>query len=130
QITASGPTPMPKTTYLVNARRYHFDDWVHGIRLFSPFDQNIQTGALRPTGDREVVPLGYDREWSGLAKVTNRSLPHDEFSYQAVFNHIDARRADFAFRLVPDGMPRQRTVSVTHGLDWTHTLGPRSFATL
>jgi outer membrane receptor protein involved in Fe transport len=128
QLTVSGPTKLPQTTFLATGRYYTFDDYVRGIRRFRPTDRaDFALGLLRPTGDGENVPLGYSREWSGVAKLTNRSLRNVEIGYQAIFNRLNGRRAKAAFRLNPDGLSRQRTFSIVHGLDWTHTLGKTAY---
>ncbi|HYM80390.1 MAG TPA: TonB-dependent receptor, partial [Candidatus Limnocylindria bacterium] len=130
QLSVSGPTRLPNTTFLANARRYVFDDWVTGERRFRPTDIPDTNLVVHATGDGERVPLAFTREWSGLAKITNRSITNIEFNYQAIVNHLEGRRADYRFRLNPDGLKKQRTLSVVHGLDWTHTLGPSTFYTL
>jgi len=40
QLTVSGPTPFPKTVYLLSGRRYIFDDFVYGTRRFRPTDSS------------------------------------------------------------------------------------------
>jgi outer membrane receptor protein involved in Fe transport len=86
---------------------------------------------LHPTGDStRFEPLAFTHEWSGLAKITNRSLKNIEFNYQAVFNRIYARKADYVWHLNPDGLSRQSTFSITHGLDVTHTLNKNTYYTL
>ena len=131
QISASGPTGIPRTLFLGNFRRYVFDDYAYGLRLFRPTDKSdFANGILLPTGDRETVPLGFSREWSGVGKITNRSWNNIEIGYQAIFNVINARRAGWEFRFNPDGLSRQKTYSIVHGLDWTHTLSKKAFYNL
>ncbi len=124
QVSVSGPL-VANTTFLMNARRYRFEDYFDATRRFLPWHTASDEPAdkvLAPDGDGRRGSLGYSREWSGLAKITNRSIKNLELNYQAVINFVDSRRADFAYRLNPDGLPRQRTTSIAHGLDWTHTL--------
>ncbi len=131
QLTVSGPTGLPKTTFLASGHSYRFDDWVYGVERFVPSDtSNFETKHYHPTGSGAAVPLGYTREWSGLAKLSNRSIPKLDLDYQAVFDHLNGRQTDYAWRLNPDGLTHQTTFSVTHGLDLTRPLGPRSFVTL
>ena len=93
-----------------------------------PTDRSdLTTFTFNPSGDGGKVPLGYSREWSGVAKLTNRSLQNIELNYQGIFNLVNAQRANYLFRVVPDGMSKQRTFSVVHGLDWTHTLSKTTF---
>jgi outer membrane receptor protein involved in Fe transport len=128
QASLSGPVGLPKTYFLVSGRRYVSDDYLSAIRIFQPADRSdLATFTFAPTGDFTKVPLGYSHEWSGVAKLTNRSLPNVELNYQGIFNLVNAQRANYAFRLDPDGMSKQRTFSLVHGLDWTHTLTKTRF---
>ena len=83
------------------------------------FENQVYT----PTGDGEEVPLGYTKEWSGLVKLTNTSLANSKINYQAIFNQSESRRTNCAFRFNPDGLSTQESFSISHGLDWTQTLG-------
>jgi outer membrane receptor protein involved in Fe transport len=133
QLSVSGPTGLPGTHFLFSARRYVFDDYLYGTRLFNPTDtSNFERIIGYPTGDGKEIALAYTREWSGLVKITNRSLPSVEISLQALFNIIEGRNLDaaFAWRLNPDGMKTHRTKSVVWGLDWTHTVTPTTFYTI
>jgi outer membrane receptor protein involved in Fe transport len=133
QITISGPVGLPQTNFLLNVRRYTYEDYLWGERMFVPTDtSNFQTQVPYPTGDGEAVPMSYSREWSGLAKISNRSIHAVEISYQALFNVIDGMNSGgmFQWRLNPDGRTTQRTRSIVHGLDWTHTVSPSTFYTL
>jgi len=130
QASISGPTGLPETYFLLSGRRYVFNDYLIGERRFVPTDSSDFLARIpRPTGDGTNVVMAYTKEWSGLAKLTNRSLRAIEISYQAVFNVIDGRRLGGAFqwRLNPDGMSKQHTRSIVHGLDWTHTVSPTTF---
>lgn len=131
QLTLSGPTGIPATTFLASGHAYRFDDWVRAQQRFVPWDKSdFQAKVYRPTGSGAAEPLSYQREWSGLVKVSNRSFGPIEVDYQAVFDRLNGRRGDYAFRLDPDGQSLQRTVSVTHGFDITRPLGPKSFVTV
>jgi outer membrane receptor protein involved in Fe transport len=128
QASLSGPTGLPKTYFLVSGRRYSADDYLSAKRWFRPTDRSdLATYSFHPTGRGEEVPLGFSREWSGVAKLTNRSLPNIELNYQGIFNVVNARRANYAFRLDPDGMSKQHTFSLVHGLDMIHTLAKTRF---
>lgn len=131
QASASGPTGLPGTLFLASLRRYLFDDFVYGTRFFLPTDNNApRIDTLRASGDSKEVPLGFSREWSGVGKISNRALKDIEVSYQAIFNVLDGRRINWAFRYNPDGLSRQHTYSIVHGLDWTHTLSKKTFYNL
>src|SRR5713101_2205401 len=76
QLSISGPTGFSKTFFLVSARRYVFDDYYLGERRFNPFDttgiSNPVQWITHPNGSGKIVALAYSRDWSGLAKITNR----------------------------------------------------------
>lgn len=131
QLSLSGPTPLPQTTFLLSGRRFVNDGYVTATRRFLPTDvADFQNKNFQPSGDNAEMPLGYNREWSGLAKLSNRSIKNVELSYQALFNQIDAKRDNFAYRFNPDGATTQKTFSYVHGVDWTHTVTSKTFYNL
>lgn len=137
QLSISGPTGLPQTFFLVSGRRFVFNDYFLGERRFNPLDTTgLQTNPRQwldhPNGDGKIVALAYTREWSGLGKLTNRTLPGIEVSYQALFNLIEGSGMGdaFAYRYNPDGKKRQKTTSFVHGIDWTHSLSPTTFYNL
>ncbi|MFB3910186.1 MAG: TonB-dependent receptor domain-containing protein [Candidatus Eisenbacteria bacterium] len=131
QLNLSGPLPVPKTVYIVSGRRALTDGFVRATRRFVPTDSSdFQNKVFRPTGDDKNLPLGYTREWSGVAKLTNRSIEGITLSYQALANWIEGRSANFYYRLNPDGLSKQKTKSIAHGLDVTQTLSERTYYTL
>lgn len=128
QLSLSGPTGIPRTSFILSARRYTANDYLYGERRFLPTDQSdFERKIYKPTGDGKEVPLGYTREWSGLARVTNRSLEGVELGYQAIFNVTEGRRSSFAYRFNPEGLSKQRNFSIVHGIDWTHALSASAF---
>jgi outer membrane receptor protein involved in Fe transport len=131
QLSLSGPTGLPQTYFLVSGRRYWFDDYLYAQRLFTPFDAaNFEAGTVSPTGDKKSEPIGYTHEWSGLAKISNKSIPGIELSYEALGDYSQGRRTVFAWRLNPDGMTTQTTTSFVHGIDMTHVLSSGTFYTV
>lgn len=133
QMSLSGPTGLPETYFLLNARRYVFDDYLYGTRTYNPYGPiDSATGIPFATGDGKQVPMSYNRNWSGLAKITNRSIPGMEISYQLIFDLTEAQKLDgsFVWRLNPDGRTTQRTRSFVQGLDFTHTVSPTTYYTL
>jgi outer membrane receptor protein involved in Fe transport len=130
QFTVSGPTFLPKTTFLANLSRHAADDATYGVRRFTPArtpDGSPASKVSAPDGDGDNVPLHRSREWSGILKLTNRKFANMEFSYQALANAVDAHNAPWSLHLLPDGGTRQRTLSVVQGLSFTHTLSPKRY---
>jgi hypothetical protein len=131
QASFSGPVPFAgPTTFLLNAQRNVDNGYLFGTRIFLPTDStDFDRGILEATGDRAVVPLGFNRRWSFLGKVTNRSVRNVELSYQALANLVDKTKADryFRFRFNPDAAITQRENSLVHGLDFTHVLSGRTY---
>lgn len=130
QLTLSGPVPLGDTTYLLSGRRYLFDDYVYAERVFNPTDQTDSTGAIIATGDGATMPLGYSDQWSGVFKLANNSLANSRISYQAVFSSSEGRANNYAFRFMPDALSLQNSFSISHGFDWTQTLGATTFLDL
>ncbi len=128
QLTLSGPTFLPKTTFLISGRRFLNDGYLFGERRFLPTDtSNFETRHFNPTGDGALVPMSDSREYSGQFKITNRAISSVQISYQAILNDIERQNYSQAFRLNPDGIKTQRTFSLSHGIDWTHTLSDKVF---
>jgi len=76
----------------------------------SRVESRFENGTFVPHGSGEAVPLGTSREWSGVAKISNRAIGNTELTYQAIFNVIDGQKQDWKFRLLPDGRcPRCQT---------------------
>jgi outer membrane receptor protein involved in Fe transport len=130
QATMSGPLPISDTTYLISGRRFLFDDYVYAERRYNPTDRQDSTGTFVATGDGATMPLGYNDEWSGVVKVANHSLDNSRITYQAIFNTREGRPNNYAFRYLPDALSIQRSYSISHGLDWTQTLGASTFLDL
>ncbi len=133
QASMSGPLPLKSTTYLVSGRYYHWDDYVYAQRTINPTDAYVDTTGGTPTivfepkGDGKEMPLGYTREWSGVVKLSNKAFEGTKLNYQAIFNSRESRPTDYKFRYMPDGLSIQRSHSISHGLDWSQTLGSQTF---
>ena len=132
QLSLSGPLGLPKTTYLLNGRGATFDDYIDATRRFTPWQaQTPEAKVANPDGDNTTMPLGYNNEWQAVAKLSNRSIPGVELSYQAIVDEVKARKTDnYQYRLNPDGLTTQHTRSLVQGIDLTHTLSPKTFYTV
>ncbi|MCI0493862.1 TonB-dependent receptor [candidate division KSB1 bacterium] len=131
QLSVSGPTFLPSTYFIFNSRRYLDNGYIYGERRFVPTDRaDFERRIFTPSGDNKEIPLDYSDDISGLVKLTNRSLKNIQLEYQAIYNIINAQRYNFGFRLNPDGRSKQRTSSLVHGLDLTHTLSANTFYTI
>ncbi|NOT33454.1 MAG: TonB-dependent receptor [Candidatus Eisenbacteria bacterium] len=137
QASVSGPSGLSQTTFLVSGRWFVNRDYLRGSRYFLPTDQNdFQNQILHPNGDGLTQSLGYSKEWSGLAKLTNKHWSSVTMSYEALFNAIEGRRGGhegggtFRWRYNPDGMKTQHTLNLVHGFDWTQRLSKNSFYNL
>ena len=130
QLTLSGPTFLRRTTFLANTSRHVSDGAYYATRRFTSArtsDGAAATKAQTPDGDGERVPLSQTREWSGLFKVSNRSFENMEFAYQFLANAVDSRNIGWDLHLLPDAGTRVRSLSVVHGLTFTHTLTPKRY---
>ncbi|MBU2585672.1 MAG: TonB-dependent receptor [Bacteroidetes bacterium] len=128
QLSLSGPTGLPQTTFFINGRRFFSQGWMFGKRMFIPFDENdFEKRKFNPTGDNKIEPMNSNYEWSGQAKITNQSIKYLQFNYQITFNNSQRKYYNHGFRLNPDGIPTNYTTSLSHGLTFTHTLSPLMF---
>ena len=128
QLSLSGPTGLPQTTFFINGRKYLNDGYMFGTREFTPFDENdFENQVYNPTGDGELVSMGTSDEWNGQFKITNQTIENLQFSYQLSYNNAERTSYNHAFRLNPDGIGINYTNSLSHGLGVTHTLSPEMF---
>ncbi|HQU70695.1 MAG: TonB-dependent receptor [Calditrichaeota bacterium] len=128
QLTLSGPTFLPKTTFLISARYFEDEGYLFGERRFMPTDRSdLETPVLIPTGDGEIVPMQNNRNVSGQFKLTNQSFGNIQVSYQAIVNDLEGQRYNHGFRINPEGIKTQHTQSLAHGIDLTHTLSEKVF---
>ncbi len=138
QISLSGPLGLPQTYFLINGRRYLVDDYLEAEHRYTTTMGDVPDSledeispevwkVTHPDGDGSHEPLGYSKEWSGVLKLTQRSIKNTELNYQAVVNQIKRRDSNWAYRLNPDGISRKETFSISHGLDVTHTLSRTMF---
>jgi outer membrane receptor protein involved in Fe transport len=135
QANLSGPTGLPETYFLLSGRRHVFDDYLYATRMFKPIWAPVRNSLGQIVtydwaGDGKEVPLGYKRDWSGLARVTNKSIRDVEISYQMLYNYTEGVDADIAWLLNPDGRKTQKTLSYIHGIDVTHVLSPSTLYTI
>lgn len=128
QLSLSGPTGLPQTTFFVNGRKYYNDGYLFGTRRFTPFDKNdFENQVYNPTGDNELVSMNTSDEWNAQFKVTNQSIEDLQFNYQLSYNSAERQGYNHAFRLNPDGIKTNYTTSLSHGLAFTHTLSQEMF---
>jgi outer membrane receptor protein involved in Fe transport len=129
-LTISGPTGLAKTTFLANASGHVHDGAYYGVRRFTPLPDSgndIIAKIVSPDGDGDRIPLKHSREWSGILKLSTRAFEGKEVAYQALVNATDGHDIPWADHLNPGGAKRQRSLSVVHGLGFTHTLSPKRF---
>lgn len=128
QFTLSGPAYLPQTTFFISGRHYMNDGYLYGIRRFNPWDtSNIEQKQINATGDNALVPMNTSKEWSGQFKITNQTVSNMQLNYQASLNWADRTAYNHAFRFNPEGIKTNKTFSITHGLQFTHTISEKMF---
>lgn len=128
QLSLSGPTGLPQTTFFINGRKYLNKGYLFGTRRFTPFDKNdFENQVYNPTGDGELVSMNTSDEWNGQFKITNQSIEDLQLNYQLSYNYAERTGYNHAFRLNPDGIKTNYTNSLSHGLAITHTLSEEMF---
>lgn len=128
QLSISGPTGIPQTTFFASGRKYTNTGWLFGINRFTPFDKNnFELREFNPTGNNELVAMSTNDEVSGQFKLTNQSLDNFILNYQFAFNYSDRTFYNHAFRLNPEGIPNNFSTSISHGITLTQTLSPTMF---
>jgi outer membrane receptor protein involved in Fe transport len=128
QLSLSGPTGLPQTTFFLSGRKFVSNGWLFGTRRFTPTDENdFERMVFNPGGDNKKIPMNTSDEWNGQFKITNQSLNNIQFNYQASFNNSNRNYYNHAFRFNPDGISDNFTTSLSHGLTFTHTISSEMF---
>jgi outer membrane receptor protein involved in Fe transport len=128
QLSLSGPTGLPQTTFLASGLKFYNEGYMFGTRRFVPTDSSdFENAVFIPTGDNEIVPMSTNDEWGAQFKLSNSSISSMQFSYQLTYNDAERKFYNHGFRLNPDGTPDNFSTSLSHGLAFTHTLAPELF---
>jgi outer membrane receptor protein involved in Fe transport len=128
QLSISGPTGLPQTTFFTNGRRFISDGYMFGTRRFTPFDKNdLEKKVYNPTGDNKTVTMNSRRDWNAQFKVASQLMDEFQINYQLSYGYSEAKYYNHAFRLNPDGITTNYTTSYSHGIAFTHTLSNEMF---
>ena len=131
QLSLSGPTGLPQTTFLLSGRRFVSEGYYFGKRIFNPADNSdFNAKIINPTGDNKLIPLSTNDEWSSQMKISNSSFEAVQISYQALLSLTNNKPYRFDFRYNPDGVKTPRSYSLVHGIDLTQMLSPKVFYTI
>lgn len=128
QLSLSGPTGLPQTTFLASGLKYYNEGYLFGARRFIPTDKSdFENAVFNPTGDNELVPMATNDEWGGQFKLSNSAISSMQLNYQLNYNYAERKFYNHGFRLNPDGIPKNYSTSLSHGIAFTHTLSPELF---
>lgn len=128
QLSVSGPTGLPQTTFFANGRKFLNNGFLFGTRRFTPFNKfDFQSQVISPTSDNELVSMNTTDEWNGQFKITNQSFDDFHFNYQLIYNYVERTGYNHAFRFNPDGIKTNYTTSLSHGFAFTHTISQNMF---
>lgn len=128
QLSLSGPTGLPQTTFLASSLKSYNEGYLFGVRRFLPTDSSdFETAEFNPTGDDELVPMGITDQWGGQFKLSNSSISSMQFNYQLIYDNTQRKYYNHGFRINPDGIPENYSVSLSQGLAFTHALTPQLF---
>ena len=128
QLSLSGPTGLPQTTFLASVLKYYNEGYLFGTRRFVPTDKSdFENAVFNPTGDNELIPISTKDEWGGQFKLSNSAISSLQLNYQLNYNYAERKYYNHGFRLNPDGIPENYSTSLSHGITFTHTLSHELF---
>lgn len=132
----SGPVIPNSLWFYANARYIYFDGWLHGKRVYDPW--NI-TSSLDPnapleeryeieqTGNGEYFPMNYNEKVYLHGKLTWKPLTELKIAFTAINDRVRYRDYDHSFSYNPGGDFTKFRTGYTNILAFTHTLGSNTF---
>lgn len=135
QGTLSGPVPGlgNRLRFFLSGRYFYNDGWLYGRRRFLPGDSssfeapNPADWYIEESGDGAIVPMNWQRRYSGHAKLAFRVTPNLKLAYTLLAEDLDFQNYNHLFKLNPDGNLERFENGQTHILALTHTLSPKIF---
>ncbi len=135
QATLSGPAPGlgKRFTFFLSGRYFYNDGWLYGQRRFLPQDSssfeapNPADWHIEESGDGAMVPMNWQRRYSGHGKLAFRIAPHLKLAYTLLAEDLDFQNYNHPFKLNPEGNLKRFENGQTHILALTHALSPEIF---
>jgi len=75
----------------------------------------------------EVVPMDPRKSGNIIGKLSMKPMIGSKLEYTVLTDWGERRAFNFLYRFNPDGVSTTRDNSIDHRVQWTHTLGDRSF---
>lgn len=132
----STPLFSDKLSFYGNARYIYFGGWMHGKRVFRPWDITINNGPNEPietrydfqaSGDGRYVPMNWNRKISLHGKLSYKPFSPLKLNYNFMLENLDYQDYDHGFSYNPDGDYKRFRDGLTHILGITHVLNEATF---
>ena len=138
-LTLSGPVPLlsKNLSFFSSGRYFKSKGYHYGIREHLPTDLVDRTSPQRSqwivekNGDSTLVSMNPFEKYSWQGKLTWRPWTNTKFFYSVLGDDKNYRTfsslEDFRFSYNPDGGYKKNRLSWNHSLNWTQTLGAKTF---
>ncbi len=132
----STPAISNKLSFYGNVRYIHFGGWLHGKRVFNPWDITINKGPAEPvesryiiqqTGDGKIVEMNWNRKLYTHGKLTYKPFTSLKLNYNFMADLVNYQDYHHYFKLDPDGNLKRFRDGFTNILGITHVLSSTTF---
>ncbi len=132
QASLSGPVPLlgNKLTFFATGRYYSTDGWLNGRRMFNTKGDTLGTFKGQEAVGGEIVPMNTQLNRSAQLKLSYRLSSTITLKLGLLGNDDESANYNGFFRWLPDARRTNYDKGYNANLQWTHTLGTRSFYTV
>lgn len=132
----SSPIIQNKLSFYGNIRYVYFGGWLHGERVYNPWDITINKGPAAPfksryeiqqTGDDKIVGMNWNSKIYGHGKLTYKPFNSLKLNYNFMVDRKKYQDYDHSFCLNPEGNLKRFRDSYTNILGITHMLTSATF---
>ncbi|MGP8323129.1 MAG: TonB-dependent receptor [Methanosarcinaceae archaeon] len=137
QASLSGPITIlnDKLYFFATGRIYNNTGWLYGKRVFNPTDSSDfnspdpQDWYIEQTGDKAIVYMNPYAKISAQFNLTYRAAANIKLNYEFLWDDVESREYNHAFKYNPDGDYRHFKNGNTHLLNFNHTINSKMFYT-
>ncbi|MBU2491011.1 MAG: TonB-dependent receptor [Bacteroidetes bacterium] len=138
EATFSGPVPFlnDKFSFFLSGRYNNDDGYLYGIRQHNPWDSvYVAPGSasditIVSTGDGQAVPMNFNKDFNGTAKLTFKPFSTMKINYDIVYSNSKYQQYSHDFKYNPDANYNQFEWGLINSIEVRHAVSNSTFYSL